>query len=135
MPSQKGSGMTQDATKVTTHLKSISLPVADQDAAIAFYVGVLGFELIADSGGPARRRWVEVGLPGDDVHLALLAPNSFFPVALRLFTADAEAAYARVKAGGGAMQQRRVLYTDFAEPMFSFKDPDGNLLDVDQEPR
>jgi catechol 2,3-dioxygenase-like lactoylglutathione lyase family enzyme len=127
--------MTHDATRVTTHLKSISLPVADQDAAIAFYVGVLGFELIADSGGPARSRWVEVGLPGDDVHLALLAPNSFFPVALRIFTADAEAAYARVKAGGGRMKQRGVMHTRYAEPMFSFEDPDGNLLDFDQEPR
>lgn len=40
-------------------LASVSLIVPDYDAAIAFYCGVMGFDLVAnvDRG---RKRWVEV---------------------------------------------------------------------------
>jgi catechol 2,3-dioxygenase-like lactoylglutathione lyase family enzyme len=51
----------------------LSLLVADYDAAIAFYVDILGFELIenADLGG--GKRWVVVGPPGGQGARLLLA--------------------------------------------------------------
>ena len=44
-------------------LASLSLIVPDYDAAIAFYCGAMGFDLIADED-QGRKRWVEVRPPG-----------------------------------------------------------------------
>ena len=51
------------------HLSLVSLVVADYDAAIDFFVGVLGFELAADepaltSADGRPKRWVVVRPPG-----------------------------------------------------------------------
>ena len=45
-------------------VRTVGVPVWDQDRAIGFYVGVLGFEkrLDVDMGG--GRRWVEVAPSG-----------------------------------------------------------------------
>ena len=56
-----------------TAVQLFSLPVADQDRSLAFYVGVLGFELVADVPmGPGMRwtqvrpaRWHDIHHPGD----------------------------------------------------------------------
>jgi len=58
------------------HLEHFSLIVEDYDAAIAFFVDVLGFELVEDSpalttvGGRAKR-WVVVRPPGQNTGLLL----------------------------------------------------------------
>ncbi|ATE54492.1 MULTISPECIES: VOC family protein [Actinosynnema] len=51
-----------------TRAASVAIPVSDQDEAIGFFVGVLGFEKRVDVeiGG---RRWVEVAPPGADTVL------------------------------------------------------------------
>ena len=41
-----------------------SLPVGDQDRAKAFYVDVLGFELVNDAQMGPDLRWVQVRPPG-----------------------------------------------------------------------
>jgi catechol 2,3-dioxygenase-like lactoylglutathione lyase family enzyme len=50
------------------HLESIAIIVNDYDAAIAFFVDALGFELIEDSPSPTNdgrpKRWVVVRPPG-----------------------------------------------------------------------
>ncbi|MES2990110.1 MAG: VOC family protein [Pseudomonadota bacterium] len=47
------------------HLALVSIVVRDYDAAIAFYVGTLGFTLVEDSDVPAQgKRWVVVAPPG-----------------------------------------------------------------------
>jgi catechol 2,3-dioxygenase-like lactoylglutathione lyase family enzyme len=49
------------ASKIAT----VIVPMADQDAAVDFYVGKLGFEKRVDIPfGPGPDRWIEVGLPG-----------------------------------------------------------------------
>jgi catechol 2,3-dioxygenase-like lactoylglutathione lyase family enzyme len=51
----------------------VSLVVRDYDEALAFYVGVLGFELIEDSFVPAQnKRWVVVAPPGSSTESRLL---------------------------------------------------------------
>lgn len=51
-----------------------ALVVKDYDEAIAFYVGVLGFELIEDSSIPQQdKRWVVVAPPGAKESKLLLA--------------------------------------------------------------
>jgi catechol 2,3-dioxygenase-like lactoylglutathione lyase family enzyme len=56
------------------HLGLVSIVVRDYDAAIAFYVHKLGFELIEDSYQPAQdKRWVVVAPPGAQESKLLLA--------------------------------------------------------------
>jgi catechol 2,3-dioxygenase-like lactoylglutathione lyase family enzyme len=55
----------------------VSLVVRDYDEALAFYVGVLGFELVEDSFVPEQnKRWVVVAPPGARESRLLLAKAS-----------------------------------------------------------
>ena len=55
-------------------LALVSLVVRDYDEAIAFYVGILGFELIGDSlVADQNKRWVVVAPPGATESRLLLA--------------------------------------------------------------
>jgi catechol 2,3-dioxygenase-like lactoylglutathione lyase family enzyme len=59
------------------HLSLISLLVDDQDAALAFYVGKLGFTLVEDTYQQAQdKRWVVVAPPGARESRILLARAS-----------------------------------------------------------
>jgi len=110
------------------HLRIVSVPVADQDRAKAFYVDVLGFEVRADAPFGAGQRWVEVAPPGAETSLTLV---TWFPTmppggssGLVLGCEDIEEDYAALAARGVA----------FAGPVedapwgrfASFADPDGN---------
>jgi catechol 2,3-dioxygenase-like lactoylglutathione lyase family enzyme len=56
------------------HLGLVSIVVRDYDAALAFYVGVLGFELVEDRPMPEQhKRWVVVAPPGARESRLLLA--------------------------------------------------------------
>lgn len=120
--------MSDQPSRMSTRIVSVSLPVADQDAALRFYTQVLGFELVADVEAWPGARWVEVALPGSDVTVALLSPDSGIPVALRLETGDAESAYRRLAADGASLHNDEVLLLDGMPPMFHFSDRDGNGL-------
>ena len=110
-----------------TRLQSISLPVADQDRALAYYVDVLGCTLRADVEIWPGVRWVEVVPPGTEVGLALLDPGNGLPMGVRFGTADADAAHGALTTAGAAVDEE-VLRLDPAPPMFTFTDPDGNVL-------
>ena len=70
---------------------------------------------------------MEVVLPGSDVTIALLTADGGLPIGVRLGTEDADAAHA-VLTNAGATVNQEVLRLDFAPPMFTFQDPDHNLL-------
>jgi catechol 2,3-dioxygenase-like lactoylglutathione lyase family enzyme len=57
------------------HLTNVNVWVHDQDEALAFYTEKLGMELRDDITLPelGNFRWLTVGLPGQDVALALMA--------------------------------------------------------------
>jgi catechol 2,3-dioxygenase-like lactoylglutathione lyase family enzyme len=57
---------------VITYIHSATVLVRDQDAALDFYVGKLGFEKRSDSPFGEGSRWIELGLPGERTALALL---------------------------------------------------------------
>jgi catechol 2,3-dioxygenase-like lactoylglutathione lyase family enzyme len=119
---------------MTTTVISVALPVADQDAALAFYTGVLGCELRYDVEVWPGARMVEVVPPGSRVGLVLLPPDSPLPMALRLGTRDADAAYERlVGVEGVVLHNEEVLRWDGVPAMFHFSDPDGNQLVYLQE--
>jgi len=115
--------MTRTATRVT----SVSVQVADQDRALAFYVDTLGCQVRADVELWPGARWVEVVPPGSEVGIALLTADSEIPIGVRLGTEDADAAHS-VLTSAGAEVNEEVLRLGFAPPMFTFHDPDGNLL-------
>jgi catechol 2,3-dioxygenase-like lactoylglutathione lyase family enzyme len=53
------------------HIAAVTLVVPDYDAAIAFYVGALGFELLEDADLGGGKRWVRVGPRGAETCLLL----------------------------------------------------------------
>jgi catechol 2,3-dioxygenase-like lactoylglutathione lyase family enzyme len=113
---------------MTTRVLSVSVPVADQDAALAFYTEVLGFELRTDVEVWPGARMVEVVPPGSSVSLVLLPPDSQIPVAIRLGTSDAARAHGRVRQAGLALHNPELVRMEGVPAMFSFTDPDGNGL-------
>ena len=124
-------------------LELVSVIVHDYDEAIAFYVDVLGFELVDDSpsltndGRP--KRWVEVRPPGAETGLLLAradgseqaaAVGTQFAgrVGLFLRVEDFEASYARLLANSVEMVTEPVdaEYGRFVV----FRDPSGNKWDL-----
>lgn len=118
---------------MTTRVLSVSIPVADQDAALRFYTEVLGCTVRADFEPWPGARMVEVVPPGSEVGLVLLPPDSQLPMAVRMGTTDAQAAHDRLRQAGAQLHNDAVLHLDGAPPMFFFADPDGNGLVYMQE--
>jgi predicted enzyme related to lactoylglutathione lyase len=52
-------------------IKFVSIPVEDQDRALAFYVGKLGFRTITDQPMGTGQRWIELGIGAADTRLVL----------------------------------------------------------------
>ena len=55
------------------HLGAIALLVRDYDEAIAWYTGVLGFDLLEDTALTPEKRWVVIAPPGSRETRLLLA--------------------------------------------------------------
>lgn len=113
---------------------SVSVPVADQDAALRFYTEVLGCELQTDVEVWPGARLIEVVPPGSSVSLVLLPPDGEIPVAIRLGTTDAQRAHDKIRETGVPLHNDEVLRMDGVPPMFSFTDPDGNGLVYLEDP-
>lgn len=58
---------------MTQFISAISLLVPDYDQAIAFYVGLMGFDLVEDTELSEGKRWVLVAPPGSTETRLLLA--------------------------------------------------------------
>jgi len=125
-------------------LTNVNVWVQDQDEALAFYTEKLGFELRQDVTVPelGNFRWLTVGLPGQDVALALMdIPGP--PV----FDADTQAKLKELVAKGAAgglffssddvhksyeeLKGRGVEFIDTPEERpygidAGFRDPSGN---------
>lgn len=54
-------------------LVAVALVIDDYDRAIAYYTGVLGFDLLEDSDLGGGKRWVRVAPPGNGTAAILLA--------------------------------------------------------------
>ena len=109
-----------------TDVRTIGVTVRDQDAALDFYVGTLGFEKRRDAPISPPPRWVEVAPRGATTSLALTAgePTGPTDTGIRFAVADAESERAALAARGVAVG--RLLQWDQVPPMFEFDDPDGN---------
>jgi catechol 2,3-dioxygenase-like lactoylglutathione lyase family enzyme len=117
---------------MATRIMSVSVEVTDQDKALTFYRDVLGCELRLDVEPWPGARLVEVAPPGSAVVIALITRDGGLPIGVRYFTEEAEEAHRAMTAAGAAPHQS-VLYTDFAPPMFTVDDPDGNTVILIQD--
>lgn len=62
-----------------TGVQTVGVPVTDQDRAIDFYVGTLGFDRRLDVRPDGGRRWIEVGPDGSAPTIALFAAHEGGP--------------------------------------------------------
>ena len=115
-----------------TDVRTVGVPVSDQDRAIDFYVGTLGFakRLDVDMGG--GRRWIEVAPSGAATSIALVAAHEGVPAGvetgIRFVAADADDVHAAMRASG--VDADDVLRWEGVPPMFAFRDPDGNGMEI-----
>jgi catechol 2,3-dioxygenase-like lactoylglutathione lyase family enzyme len=56
-------------------LDIVSIPVRNQDAAIAFYTEKLGFRIHTDQPFDGTQRWIELSIPGAPTRIALFTPQ------------------------------------------------------------
>jgi lactoylglutathione lyase len=122
--------MTATPTRITG-IRTISIPVNDQDAALHFYTDTLGFTLLRDNPTPNGGRWIELAPGGDDAIVTLepAAPElTRGAIGIRFTTDDADAAHAALVAAGVATDE--ILRWPGVPAMFSFQDPDGNAFSI-----
>jgi catechol 2,3-dioxygenase-like lactoylglutathione lyase family enzyme len=113
-----------------TQVGTVIVPVSDQDRALEFYVGKLGFEKRADTPFGRGDRWVEVAPSGAATTLALIPPPEGDPVGIdthvAFSTEDIDADHASLRANGVDMDAEVMRMGDPVPPMFFFNDLDGN---------
>lgn len=119
--------MTDQAKARIEGVRTVGIPVSDQDRALQFYVETLGFDKLMDEpleqlGG----RWIEVSPPRSTITIALTPARAEAP------TADAAAL--RTQLSASAVDVDELLRWEGIPPMFDFRDPDGNTLYVSESP-
>jgi catechol 2,3-dioxygenase-like lactoylglutathione lyase family enzyme len=118
-----------------TEIGRVAVPAADQDRALEFYVGTLGFELLSDvTFGDGKMRWIEVVPSGSSTSIALAPPMEGGPTAVEtgiiLSSTDIEADHAALKAAGVDVDAEIARWGGPVPPMFRLRDPGGNTLTI-----
>ena len=130
---------------------TVFVPVADQERALEFYLGTLGFEKRADFPYGTGGRWIEVAPQGSTIAIALVAPSEGRSAGsdealCALATDDIEADHATLRARGvevdaeiartgtsrSGLVSIEAAVADPVPPQFFFRDTDGNRLLVVQ---
>ncbi len=117
-----------------SRLANVIIPVSDQDRALEFYTGALGFEKRVDVPFGDGGRWIEVAPSGADTPIAICPPGpNVTPggkdTGISLATDDIDGYHARLK-DGGVDADADVSRFGGAPPLFWFRDPEGNTLMV-----
>jgi len=123
--------MSAAGSSKVTGLRTIAVPVHDQDRAVEFYVEALGLELRMDMPLPQiGGRWIEVAAPGSPTSIALVPATDDRPVGvttgIRLGTTDATALHQALIEHGGEVGE--LLRWPGVPTMFELRDPDQNVL-------
>ncbi len=115
-----------------TGVRTVSIPVDDQDDALRFYTG-LGFTVLRDVPTPGGR-WIEL-VPGrGNVILTLEPAGSDIrrgAIGIRFTSDDVEAAHAAMVADGVDVDD--IMRWPGVPPMFAFRDPDGNGFSITED--
>ncbi len=115
-----------------TRVGRVMVPVADQDAAIAFYTHKLSFELTADVPFGDGERWVEVAPPAGGTALALVPPRGEYQAGrmtgIALETTDARSVHEGLKRQGVDVDAELMGGDGTVPTLFFFRDQDSNRL-------
>lgn len=116
-----------------TDIRTVAVPVTDQDRALAFYRDGLGLETRIDMAYGDDQRWLEVVPSGATTSIALVRAGDTAPAGIdtgiRLTTEDAVADHETLRARGIDVDAEILEYP---VPMFTLRDPDRNTLYVVQ---
>ena len=119
------------ATTITT-IRTVAVPVRDQDRTIEFFVERLGFELRMDAELAEGFRWAEVAPPGSPASVAVVAASDELPAGvdtgIRFVATDAEAEHASMTEQD--VRVGELLRWPDVPLMFEFEDLDGNVFYV-----
>lgn len=110
-------------------IKFTSIPVRNQDAALAFYTTKLGFIILTDQPFNDSQRWIELGIPGAQTGVVLFtAPGHESRIGtftgISFLSADVQKTYEEYAARGVEF-----VKPPTAEPWGTsaiFRDADGN---------
>ena len=119
---------------------TIVVPVTDQDAALAFYVEVLGMQKVNDFTYPTGERWLEVSPGKGSANLCLVASHPERPAGIEtgvvLMSGDVLADLATLRGRGldvdeEPLPEGEVVWWSGAPlagvpTQFRLRDPDGN---------
>lgn len=115
-----------------TNVKFVSIMVADQERALAFWTGKMGFTLLTDQPMGPGKRWIELGVANSSTRIVLFKPEAeekdlvgrpFYGA----FACDnVEATYRQLSERGVEFTEGPVssAWGGYAK----FKDPDGNTF-------
>ncbi|SMD11285.1 glyoxalase superfamily protein [Rhizobium sp. RU36D] len=104
------------------------LPVKDMARAVAFYVGVLGFEKVFENGNPVG--FIILKRDNAELHLTLqpMHKAADFNVA-HMMVENIDGVHALIQSEGLRII-KRLQNKDYGLRAFVFEDPDGNRIDV-----
>jgi predicted enzyme related to lactoylglutathione lyase len=112
-------------------VKFVSIPVRNQDQALAFWTEKMGLQVATDQAMGPGQRWIELRIPGGQTGLALFTPEghksrigTFSGISFE--SADVEKEYAELSKRGvefTAPPKKQSWGTSAV-----FKDVDGNLF-------
>jgi catechol 2,3-dioxygenase-like lactoylglutathione lyase family enzyme len=118
---------TMNITGITT----VIVPVSDQDKALEFYTGTLGFEKRRDMPFGQGDRWVEVAPAGTMTTIALVqAQDEEQPLEVSFITGNVDQDHAGLQERGVDSDPEVLRFGGGVPPMFTFRDPDGNRFRV-----
>ena len=108
-------------------VKFVTIPVSDQERALAFYTEKLGFRLLTDQPYSEEQRWIELGIPDADTRIVLFQfGEQAKPASMNvtLWADDVEATARELKSKGVefVVEPKREHWGTFA----AFQDIDGN---------
>jgi lactoylglutathione lyase len=114
-----------------SEIRTVGVPVTDQDRAVAFYTETLGFEVLMDAPLPQfGGRWLVVAPAGSSASIALVPASDGNPAGvdtgIRMGSPDAKAAHQHFLDRG--VDTDELLEWPGIPPMFSLRDQDGNRL-------
>lgn len=116
-------------------IRTVGVPVRDQDQALEFYTEVLGLQKRLDVSLGNGGRWIEVAPAIAATSIALVPAKASAPAGMetgiRLTAADADELHAFLLKN--AVDADDVLRWPGVPPMFAFRDRDGNGLEIVQE--
>ena len=113
-----------------TRIGTVVLPVRDQDEALEFFIGTLGFEARIDGSFGPGQRWIEVAPPGAETSIALVPLEGSAGIEVSFATYDAGADHAVLLEGGVDADVEVMRMGEGVPPMFTFRDPDGSRYRV-----